>query len=95
MANEDARLSYDKLTTMTESELIGYIDGVLRATPSTYQLGLAMMHRDELLRREQDKALKRQQDLTDQMARWTTWIGIMTLVMLVATLVNLLLACRQ
>lgn len=72
--------TYAELRSMSKAELIKAYDA--QAKPVTISLDL---YRQEIFRREQEEQ-------TLSMLRYTKWISFMTLVMTLATIVNVIIA---
>ena len=71
---------YAKLRGMSDDELIQEHDEVAKGSMVGVNYYL-----DELARREQDRA-------TNAMLKYTRWITIMTIIMTIATIVNVMVA---
>lgn len=79
----------EELRSIPDEELIKKIDQQLSLTPDVRHLLLAQCFRDELGRREQDKATKAMLDYTEKMYRFTKHVRDMTIAILVATILSL------
>jgi hypothetical protein len=89
MPEQNEKISLEKLRNTPEHELIKEIDENL-ASISVNQTGplRLQVYYDELVRRNQDKA-------TRSMLCYTKWITIMTVIMTVATVINLIIFCLK
>jgi len=89
MAHQNAKLSVEKLRNTSESEAVKIIDQHLSGiSPDQSNPLVAQIYRDELVRRSQDKA-------TGSMLCYTRWITIMTVIMTVATVINLIIFLKK
>jgi len=73
---------------MSESDIIAKIDQLLAAQISDWRIALVQVYRDELNRRSQDRA-------TNSMLLWTRQVRNFTIVILVATIVNVAIVLFQ
>jgi hypothetical protein len=70
---------------MPDGDIVRKIDELFRAQPAEWRVALVQVYRDELNRRSQDKA-------TRSMLEWTRQVRNLTVVILVLTIVNVVVA---
>lgn len=84
MPHRNGLPTHEELRTLSESEIATRIDVVLDGPASDWRFMYAQMFRDELVRREQDRA-------TVRMLAWTRQVRNLTGVILLLTVVNIVL----
>ena len=77
--------THQEMRALSEADLVGRIDDALDGSVSPWRMSLAQLYRDELVRREQDKT-------NASMLKWTLQVRNMTLVILAATIINVVVA---
>jgi hypothetical protein len=85
MSHANGLPSYTELTTLSKETIFANIDQTLGGTINEWRLMYAQLLRDELGRREQEQS-------TSKMLEFTQQVRTATVVILVATVVNVALA---
>lgn len=76
-----------ELMMLAETDLIDRIDQALDGSVTTWRTTLAQIYRDELVRRRQESA-------SGSMLAWTRQVRNMTLVIVLLTIINVIVAFR-